>query len=295
MKADEIAFFQSFLAKRSGLKLWPDQSDRLTSRLARLARSRNIESLRDLANKLRHGADAELERDVVEAMMSYDTSFFRDPTSFAALREIVLPAMLVARRHERRLSIWSAGCSTGQEAYSIAMMLDAMAEQLAGWSVRILATDISERALARARSGLYLQAEIARGLPQPLLASHFSAVGDRWRIGKAIRDMVEFVPFNLTLDPALFGRFDLILCRNVMISLEGSARARLFSRLRRQIAPDGALMLGAEESIHGVTTEFEPARDMPNIYRPAERAMRVDPAFSPVQSRSIAADNIAGR
>lgn len=272
MRSEDFTFFQAFLAKEAGLKLWPDQAGLLRSRLARLARARSFASLRELAAKLRLGADAALDREVVEAMMSYETSYFRDPTSFAALREIVLPALIVARRRERRLSLWSAGCSTGQEPYSLAMMLDAMAPQFAGWSVRILATDLSERALLRAKAGLYMQREVDQGLPAPMVAKHFSRNEDHWRIEKRIRDMVEFAPFNLMRDPAAFGRFDVILCRNLMVSLDGGARARLFSRLRRQLAPDGALMLGAEESVHGVTAEFEPVRDMPNIYRPALRA-----------------------
>lgn len=273
MQPEDFAFFQTFLSERAGLNLWPEKGYLLESRLARVLRERGIDSLTTLAAKLRAGGDVLLEREVIEAMMTHETLFFRDLKSFDALRESVLPELIAARRKERRLAIWSAACSGGQEPYSIAMMLDEMRDALAGWSIHILATDLSTAIIERAKTGLYTQFEVQRGLPVRYLLKHFSQQPSGWEIEKRIRDKIEFRPFNLLRDSAPFGRFDLILCRNVMIYFDAPTRARLFSRLRRQMAQDGALMLGGAETVLGMTTEFTPTRETPNFYRPAPIAL----------------------
>lgn len=267
---EDFAFFQTFLRERSGFNLWPEKAYLLESRLARILRDKELASLGALAQRLRRG-DPPLERLVVEAMMTHETFFFRDLRAFDLLRERIFPELAAARRGERRLRIWCAACSTGQEPYSIAMLLDET-PVAAGWSVRILATDLSEPMIERAKEGLYTQFEVQRGLPVRLLIKHFTQTPEGWRIEPRLREKVEFRTFNLMRDPSAFGGFDLILCRNVMIYFDAGARAGLFARLRRRIAVDGALMLGGAETVIGVTSHFAIDRAAPGIYRPAAEA-----------------------
>ncbi len=264
----DFAFFQKFLSERSGLNLWPEKTYLLESRLARTLRDRGLANLSALVEKLRAGKDVELEREVIEAMMTHETLFFRDFKTFDLLREKVLPDLIAARARERKLLIWSAACSAGQEPYSIAMMLAEMGEKLAGWSIRILATDLSTQVIDRAKTGVFTQFEVQRGLPVRLLMQHFTQQAEGWTLAPKIRDMVEFRTFNLLRDSSPFGRFDLILCRNVMIYFDTATRSGLFARLRRQIAEDGVLMLGGAETVLGMTSEFAPDRQAPGYYRP---------------------------
>lgn len=292
MGADDFAFFQRFLSEKAGLHLWPEKGYLLEARLARILRQRGLDSLAALAGRMRAASDIALERDVVEAMMTHETLFFRDLKSFDSLRDVVLPQLMTARASERRLSIWCAACSTGQEPYSIAMMLSEMGSQLAGWSVQILATDLSTAVIERAKAGIYTQFEVQRGLPIRMLLNYFHQQADGWTLDKKIRDMVEFRPFNLLRDPTPFGRFDLILCRNVMIYFDGAQRARLFSRLKSRIAPDGALMLGGAETVLGVTTEFASLKEAPNFYRPVPADRQ--PVQPPASIGAPRALNLAG-
>ena len=154
----------------------------MKSRLARILRDRDLVNLSALAAKLRNGGDSSLERDVIEAMMTHETLFFRDAKSFELLRSVVLPELAAARRAERRLSIWCAACSTGQEPYSLGMMIDEMSDLFAGWSIRILATDLSTAIVDRARSGVFTQFEVQRGLPVRLLLKHFSQEPEGWTL-----------------------------------------------------------------------------------------------------------------
>lgn len=271
LRADDFTFFRTFLAERSGLNLLPEKTYLLESRLAPTLRQRNLDSLGSLARKLRAGGDVALEREVIEAMMTHETLFFRDLRIFDVLREQLLPELIAARQNTRRLSIWSAACSAGQEPYSIAMMLDEMAGQLSGWTIRILATDLSAAVIDRAKAGIFNQFEVQRGLPVRLLLKHFTQGPQGWTIEKRLRDMIEFRTFNLLNDAGMFGQFDLILCRNLMIYFDPPTRAGLFARLRRQIANDGALMLGGAETVLGATEDFTPTRDMPNFFRPSSQ------------------------
>ncbi|WP_342360436.1 protein-glutamate O-methyltransferase CheR [Terrarubrum flagellatum] len=276
----DFAFFQRFLAERAGLNLWPEKTYLLESRLARILRAHNIDTFAALAARIATGGDLALEREVIEAMMTHETLFFRDLKSFDLLRETVLPGLIAARARERRLAIWSAACSAGQEPYSIAMILDEMGDRLAGWSIRILATDISTAIIERAKTGLYTQFEVQRGLPVRMLLKHFSQTPEGWSITKNMRDKIDFRTFNLLRDPSPFGVFDLILCRNVLIYFDANTRTGLFARLRRQMAPDGALMLGGAETVLGATADFVPDRDTPSFYRPAPAATTATPRLS---------------
>ncbi|MBX9873727.1 MAG: protein-glutamate O-methyltransferase CheR, partial [Beijerinckiaceae bacterium] len=175
------------LHQRSGLSLSPEKRYLAESRLGILCRRRNIADIATLIQKLRPGNDAALEHAVIEAMTTNETLFFRDHTPFDLFRDVILPERLAANAATRSLRIWCAAVSTGQEAYSLAMILDEMGPRLSGWKIQIVGTDISGEVLERARTGLYSQFEIQRGLPIQMLLKHFSQEGDRWRISERLR------------------------------------------------------------------------------------------------------------
>jgi chemotaxis protein methyltransferase CheR len=186
---------------------------------------------------------------------------------FRGLARDALPRLAAARTRDRRLRIWSAGCSTGQEAYSLAMMFDAQRPQWQDWDVEILGTDVSPQAIAQARSGLYSQFEAQRGLPIAELIANFDADNEAWRLKSKLRDRVRFATHNL-FDPPPAGRFDLVLCRNVLLYFVAERRAKVFERLASAIAPDGLLMLGAGETVLHLTDRFEPDPETKGLYRP---------------------------
>ena len=274
MMSEDYQFLSSHLLDSSGLSLGPGKEYLLEARLVPLAQSWGLNDIQELVQALRKGQDKQLMAAVTEAMTTNETSFFRDKSPFEDLKEHLLPALMEARKLSRTLRIWCAASSSGQEPYSLLMLInDHFPSLLKDWQLEFIATDISNNILMRAEAGVYTQFEVQRGLPVRYLLKHFSQQPSGWEIEKRIRDKIEFRPFNLLRDSAPFGRFDLILCRNVMIYFDAPTRARLFSRLRRQMAQDGALMLGGAETVLGMTTEFTPTRETPNFYRPAPIAL----------------------
>jgi chemotaxis protein methyltransferase CheR len=254
----DFAFLRAFLKRRSGLDLGPDKSYLADSRLKPVCRDRGLACLGGLVDRLRSGRDPALEEAVVVAMATHETMFFRDRAPFQALKAQILPRLVASRSAERRLRIWSAAAATGQEAYSIAMILNEMRPALDGWQVDILATDISPLATARAEAGIYSQSEVQRGLPIRQLLAHFTQEGLSWRISQEIRDSVSFRVFNLLEDFTTLGRFDVILCRNLVIYFDLAGKAALLTRMAQALAPDGALCLGASETVLGVTRSLAP-------------------------------------
>lgn len=248
MTEADFDYLRRFLKARSGLDLGPSKRYLAETRLLPICRERGYGSPAVLLRELRREPEGDLARVVVDAMATNETSFFRDRAPFDALRETVLPGLLEARGGSRRLRVWSAACSTGQEPYSLAMLLDDMAPALAGWQVSILATDISGAAVERAGAGLYSQLEVQRGLPIGYLLRHFTQEAGGWRISAALRAAVEFRRVNLLDDLRRLGRFDLVLCRNLMIYLDGPTKADVMARLTAALAPGGRLCLGAAES-----------------------------------------------
>ncbi|MGO4735497.1 protein-glutamate O-methyltransferase CheR [Bosea sp. 2KB_26] len=267
MTEADFDFLRTLLHLRSGLSLSTEKRYLVESRLGILCRKRNIAGLGPLVQRLRLEGDRGLENAVVEAMTTNETLFFRDRTPFDLFRNVILPEKLAANAAHRSLRIWCAAVSTGQEAYSLAMILDEMAAQLAGWKIEIVGTDISAEVLERARGGLYTQFEIQRGLPIQLLLKHFRQEGDKWRISEQIRAMVELRQHNL-LDPSgHFGLFDVILCRNVLIYFDVPTKARVMAALAQRLAPDGAFLLGAAETVIGITTSIVPDKQHRGLYR----------------------------
>ena len=262
----EYDFLRKLLKERSGLDLSPDKQYLVESRLIPLARKAGLADIAELVQKIRTGAGA-LTSDVVEAMTTNETFFFRDKIPFDHLRQTILPALVQARANRRSLRIWCAAASTGQEPYSIAMCVREFAG-LAGWRVEIVATDLSQEVLEKSKAGIYSQFEVQRGLPIQMLVRYFTQVGELWQLNADIRAMVQHRQINLLEEFSHFGTFDVIFCRNVLIYFDQETKAGVFERLARSIEPDGVLTLGAAESVVGISDAFKPCPDRRGLYRP---------------------------
>nr|WP_249797333.1 MULTISPECIES: protein-glutamate O-methyltransferase CheR [unclassified Bradyrhizobium] len=257
---------RKFLKERSGLDLSADKQYLVESRLLPLARKASLSGIPDLVLKIRNG-DGRLATDVVEAMTTNETFFFRDKIPFDHLRETIIPGLVQARAARRSLRIWSAASSTGQEPYSIAMCLKEMGAALAGWRIEIVATDLSQEVLEKSKAGIYSQFEVQRGLPIQLLVKHFTQVGDVWQLNPDIRSMVQFRQLNLLQDFSHLGTFDVIFCRNVLIYFDQDTKAVIFERMAKGMAADGTLLLGAAESVIGISDAFRPIADRRGLYQ----------------------------
>ncbi len=264
----DYEYLRKLLKERSGLDLSADKQYLVESRLLPLARKAGLPGLPDLVQKLKGGAEA-LTAEVVEAMTTNETFFYRDKVPFDHLKGTVLPEMLQARASRRSLRIWCAASSTGQEPYSIAMCLKEFGAALAGWRIEILGTDLSQAVLEKSRAGLFSQFEVQRGLPIQLLVKHFTQAGELWQLNADIRAMVQFKQLNLLQDFSHLGMFDVIFCRNVLIYFDQDTKTNVFGRLEKQIEPDGYLMLGAAETVVGLTDAFRPFPDRRGLYVPS--------------------------
>ncbi|KIZ39694.1 MULTISPECIES: protein-glutamate O-methyltransferase CheR [Rhodopseudomonas] len=274
-------YLRKLLKERSGLDLSVDKQYLVESRLLPLARRLGLAGLPELVQKLKGNAEA-IIADVVEAMTTNETFFFRDKLPFDHLTEEMLPALLEARAARRSLRIWCAASSTGQEPYSIAMCLKEAGAALNGWRVEIVATDLSQAVLEKSKSGLFSQFEVQRGLPINLLMKYFKQVGDIWEISPELRAMVQHRQLNLLQDFSQLGTFDLIFCRNVLIYFDQRTKSAIFNRLAQRLESDGYLALGAAETVVGLTDAFKPHASRRGIYRPnLVRAPALVPVMRP--------------
>ena len=282
----DYEFLRKLLKERSGLDLSADKQYLVESRLIPLARKAGLPGLPELVQKLKGSAEA-LTAEVVEAMTTNETFFFRDKVPFDHLKATILPELLQARAARRSLRIWCAASSTGQEPYSIAMCLKELGAALTGWRVEIIATDLSQGVLEKSRAGLFSQFEVQRGLPIQLLVKHFAQIGELWQLNADIRAMVQFRQLNLLQDFSHLGVFDIIFCRNVLIYFDQDTKTKVFTRLARMIEPDGFLMLGAAETVVGLTDAFKPYPDRRGLYIPnvVRGARAAQPALRAVASR----------
>jgi chemotaxis protein methyltransferase CheR len=269
MKPSSFETIAACLRNGSGLVIGPDKTYLLEARLGRILRATGLPDLDALADRLASGRDAALAREVVEAMTTNESFFFRDDRPFAHFRTHALPRLLATRPPGARLRIWSAAASSGQEAYSIAMILDDCRAQMAARPVEILGTDISREQLARARDGLYTQFEVQRGLPMQMLVRHFRKEGAHWRISESLRAMATFREFNLLGDLRPLGQFDVVFCRNVLIYFDQPTKRRVLEAIARQMPPDGLLYLGGAETVLGITDRFVAAPGERGVYVPA--------------------------
>jgi chemotaxis protein methyltransferase CheR len=262
----DYEFLRKLLKDRSGLDLSADKQYLVESRLLPLARRANLAGIPELVQKLRSGGD-QLTTQVVEAMTTNETFFFRDKIPFDHLRDYVLPALIQARASRRSLRIWSAACSTGQEPYSIAMGLREYGAALAGWRIEIVATDLSQEVLEKSKAGLYSQFEVQRGLPIQLLVKYFTQLGELWQLSADIRGMVQHRQLNLLQDFSHLGKFDVIFCRNVLIYFDQETKSAIFERMSKMLEADGTLFLGAAESVVGITDAFRPNQERRGLYQ----------------------------
>jgi chemotaxis protein methyltransferase CheR len=262
----DYEYLRKFLKERSGLDLSPDKQYLVESRLLPLARKASLSGIPDLVLKIRNG-DGRLATDVVEAMTTNETFFFRDKIPFNHLRDSIMPGLIQARAARKSLRIWSAASSTGQEPYSIAMCLKEMGAALAGWRIEIVATDLSQEVLEKSRAGVYSQFEVQRGLPIQLLMKYFTQSNEVWQLNADVRAMVQFRQLNLLQDFSHLGTFDVIFCRNVLIYFDQDTKAVIFERTAKVLEADGTLLLGAAESVVGITDAFRPISDRRGLYQ----------------------------
>ncbi len=247
----DFAFVADLLKSNSGLSLAPAKSYLLESRIMPLLRRYGLRTSSDFVTALRTDEKGVMLTELSEAMATYETYFFRDLKPFESLQEVALPQLRAARSAQKKLRIWCAAASTGQEPYSLAMLLEEQAHLWADWTIEILATDVSGIALTRARAGLYSQFEVQRGLPIRHLMKHFTQSGDQWEIKPTLKKCIRFQQYNLLHPMAQVGRFDIILCRNVLIYFDAATKTQVLNRLAAQMPADGVLVLGsAETTLH---------------------------------------------
>ena len=271
MKPEDFDFVSQFFKDRSGLVLTREKAYLLESRLMPVARKKGFKSLDELIAAMRFGRDAALLREVTEAMTINESFFFRDIKPFDLFRGTVLPRLLQDRAAKKTLRVWCAACSSGQEPYSLAMILREEAAKLAGWRTEIVSTDISSEMVAKAKAGLYSQFEVQRGLPIQLLVKYFKKEGDLWQIDASLRAMVRYREYNLLHDVKALGGFDVVFCRNVLIYFDNATKGKVLAQIRLIMPDDGVLFLGGAETVLGISEQFKPMPDLRGLYKPAER------------------------
>jgi chemotaxis protein methyltransferase CheR len=260
-------YLRKLLKDQSGLDLSVDKQYLIESRLLPLARKVGLPGLPELVQKMKGGSTA-LIAQVVEAMTTNETFFFRDKVPFDHFRDSIMPEIIKARAARKSIRIWCAAGSTGQEPYSLAMCLKEMSAALSGWRIEIIATDLSQEVLEKSKAGIYSQFEVQRGLPIQMLVKYFKQTGELWQINPDIRAMVQHKQLNLLQDFSHLGTFDVIFCRNVLIYFDQDTKVNIFNRLARINEPDGFLVLGAAETVVGLTDVYKPFPDRRGLYRP---------------------------
>jgi chemotaxis protein methyltransferase CheR len=252
---DNYRFLQEHVYSQVGIVLEENKHYLFESRLAPIVRQLGLGTIDELCALLQAPCAAEVKRQVVEAMTTNETYFFRDPAQYEAIRTVLLPRLIEERRQTRKMRFWSAAASTGQEAYSLAMLLNA--QGLDKWNVQILGTDFSTQVLERARSGKFQQIEVNRGLPAAMLVKHFRQVGVDWELSEAVRRMVNFESIDLRDSMRSLGPFDLVFCRNVMIYFDAKTKRNILKEIHGTMFRGAWLLLGGVETAFGVEEWFE--------------------------------------
>lgn len=266
MTPSDYEYLRKLLKERSGLDLSTDKQYLVESRLLPLARKSSLPGIPELVAKMRSGAEA-MTAEVVEAMTTNETSWFRDRHPYDAFESVILPDLLSCRAKERRLTVWSAATASGQEAYSIAMVLHERLAADPGWDVRVLASDLSEQMVRRTRAGRYSQLEINRGLPAARLVRHFSRAGTEWQVNEPLRRLVEVRQLNLAAPFPPFPPIDVTFLRNVLIYFQVDSRRQILQRVRRVLRPGGYLVLGTAETTLDVDAFERVPHDKATVYR----------------------------
>lgn len=263
MNAEDMSLVSEIVGKRSGLVLTPDKGYLIESRLTPLARQEGFDSLDALIRAIRLKRDEKLMWAVTDALTTNETFFFRDKTPFEQFKDDVLPALASSRD---TLRVWCAACSTGQEPYSLAMLMSEVQTTYPKLKLDICATDISDRVLQKAQSGIYSKFEVQRGLPIAHLLKFFDQTNDTWQVKPALRQSIRWRNFNLLADPRVLGRFDVVFCRNVLIYFDPPTKKAVLDRIAAVTAPDGFLFLGSAETVMGITDAFHSVPTRRGLY-----------------------------
>jgi len=267
MKITDFDIYKNLLKEKSGLSITQEKAYLLESRLNPVAREFEFASIEAMGAALQGVPDPKLVTAIVEAMTTNETSFFRDQHPFERFNDVVLPALLKERVYDRKMNIWCAAASSGQEPYSLAMMLRDQSSKFGGWNISIKATDISRDILDQAATGIYSQFEVQRGLPITMLMNYFTELGDnKWQLKDEIRNMIKFDYFNLLDSMMGLGKFDVIFCRNVLIYFDEGDKRNILENMAKQLTPDGFLFLGGAETVIGITEAFLPMPGQRGIY-----------------------------
>ncbi len=274
MKPRSFEILAALLLRSSGLVIGPEKQYLLETRLGGIMRQIGAADLDQLAERLQAPGNGEIERQVIEAMTTNESFFFRDEKPFTHFRTTALPRLHATRPPGARVRIWSAASSSGQEAYSLAMIVAEMRTSLGGRQVEIVGTDLSREQVHRAQEGLYSQFEVQRGLPMQHLVKYFRKEGANWRLNDTIRSMVSFREWNLLADPRPLGSFDVVFCRNVLIYFDRPTKTRVLDAIARQMAPDGLLYLGGAETVLGLSERFDTVADNRGVYEPTREAAK---------------------
>ncbi len=265
MRITDFDVYKDLLREKSGLNLSPEKSSLLESRLSPIAKKWGYISMETMTVALQGVPDRNLVNDVVEAMTTNDTSFFRDLAVFEFLRETALPYFIKKRSNVKKIRIWSAACSSGQEAYSVALTVKEKGLP-PGWICNIIGTDISHDSIEQARAGVFSQFEVQRGLSIHTLLKYFKQDGSKWLLHEDVRKMVSYDRFNLMDDMKKMGMFDIILCRNVLSLVDDKLRKDILKRLSAHLEKDGFLFLGKGESVVGMSEDLKAVKGVPGLH-----------------------------
>ena len=275
LSATDFDYVRNLVKERSAIVLEPSKTYLVDSRLTPLVRKQNLASLGELVARLRSERFGELHRSVIEAMTTNETSFFRDVHPFEAFKKKILPELIAKRSAERALTIWCGACSSGQEPYSIAMLLRDSFPELAAWRVQIVATDLSTEILDRAKRGAFTQLEVNRGLPAPMLVRYFTRNGLEWQVSDQVRNMITFRELNLIEAWPSMPRADVVFLRNVLIYFDIPTKKTILAKIRQVMRPDGDLFLGGAETTMNLDDAFERVQlDKTGCYRIRDAAER---------------------
>lgn len=269
MNTSDFEFLRGFLKQKSGLIVTPDKAYLLESRLLPVAKRWNFVDISTMVVAMRGMADQKLLKDVIEAMTTNETSFFRDMKPFERFEKTILPYLLETRKATKKIRIWCAAASSGQEPYTLVMLLKEKGLYAQGWRVEIIGTDIDTEILNKAKNGLYTQFEVQRGLPITYLVKYFQQVEDKWQLKDEIRNLVTYQPLNLLESFGALGQFDMVFCRNVLIYFDNATKKDILDRMTRQMAKDAYLVLGGAETVMGITDSW--------VALPEERGLYILP------------------
>lgn len=267
MTPNDFDYLRNMLKNASGLVLSDDKQYLIESRLMPVAKKLKFDSVEALTAELRRTESSQLKNQIVEAMTINESFFFRDKTPFDNFENVMLPELLEAKKAQKHIRIWSAAASTGQEAYSLSMIMKEHAAKLEGWRVEIIGTDLCSEALEKAKSGLYSQFEVQRGMPVKYLVKNFKQVGSMWQMDPKIRSTVQFRQFNLLNSFNLLGRFDIIFCRNVLIYFDKDTKRDILARMVKQTNPACYLVMGASETLVGLNDDFKTVDNARGLYQ----------------------------